>query len=103
MFSSSLSKVSVLHPYPLRNLHPHHLPTPALDCHEQEALIVAQEYEQMERLQADCDLHYIVSNAFDHKVIICATSLVKLLAVGLFRKHWQSHVRTWFNQPARKT
>src|ERR1044072_2317057 len=103
MFSSSLSKVSVLHPYPLRNLHLHHLHTPTLDCHEQEALIVAQEYEQMERLQADCDSHYVVSNAFDHKVIISATSLVKLLAIRHFRKHWQNYVRTWFNQPALKT
>lgn len=22
---------------------------------------------------------------------------------GHFRKHWQNYVRTWFNQPARKT
>src|ERR1044072_1786906 len=103
MFSSSLSKVSVLHLYPLRNPHLHHLHTPALDCHEQEALIIAQEYEQLERLQADCDSHYVVSNAFGHKVIISATSLVKLFIDRSFRKHWQNHVRTWFNQPARKT
>src|ERR1044072_35454 len=103
MFTSSLSKVSVLHLHPLRNLHLHHLHTPALDCLEQEALIVAQEYEQMERLQADYDLHYDFSNAFGHKVIISATSLVKLLVVGHFRKHWQNYVRTWAAQPARKT
>src|ERR1044072_516201 len=99
MFSSSLSKVSVLHLYPLQNLHLHNLHTPALDCHEQEALIVAQKYEQMERLQADCDSHYVVSNAFGHKFIISAISLVKLLIVKYFRMHWQNHVRTWFNQP----
>src|ERR1044072_6680015 len=82
---------------------PHPLLSPAVDCHEQEALIVAQEYEQVERLQADYDLHYDISNAFGHKVIISATSLVKLRAVGHFRKHWQNYVRIWFNQPARKT
>src|ERR1044072_1450626 len=100
MFHLSLSKIHVLHPYPLRNPHLHHLHTPALDCHEQEALIVAQEYEQMECLQADCDSHYVVSNAFGHEVIISATSLVKLLAVGLFRKHWQNYARICsINQP----
>src|ERR1044072_4560475 len=103
MFSSSLSKVSVLHLYPLRNLHLHHLHTPALDYHEQEALIFAQEDKQMERFQADCDSHYVVSNAFGHKVIMSATSLVKLLIVRYFRKNWQNYVRTWFNQPVWKT
>ena len=103
MFSPSLSKVSVLHPYPLRNLHLHHLHTPTVGRQEQDALIFAQEYEQLERLQADCDSHYVVSNAFSHKVILSATSLVKLLIVKYFRKHWQNYVRTWFNQPVWKT
>ena len=102
MFSSSLFKVSVLHPFPLRNLHLHHLHTPTLDCYEQEALIVAQEY-QLERLQADCDSHYADSKIFGHKITISATSLVKIFIVELFCRHWQNHVRTWFNQPARKT
>src|ERR1044072_2672136 len=103
MFHLSLSKIHVLHPYPLRNLHLHPLHISALDCHEQEALIFAQEYEQLERFQADCDSYYRVSNAFGHKVTISATSLVKFLAVGLFRKHWLNYARIWFNQPDRKT
>src|ERR1044072_5124892 len=88
MLHLSLSKVFILHPYPLRNLHHHHLHTPAVGRQEQDALIFAQEYEQLERFQADCDSHYVVSNAFGHKVIISATSLVKSLALRLFRKHW---------------
>ena len=91
MLHLSTPKIPFLHLYPLQNLHLHHLHTPTLDCHEQEALIVAQEYEQLERLQADCDSHYVVSNAFGHKVIISATSLVKFLAVRLYRKHWLNY------------
>src|ERR1044072_867744 len=72
MFFSSLSKVSALHPFPLRNLHLHHLHTPTLDCYEQEALIVAQEY-QLERLQADCDSHYADLKIFGHTIIISVT------------------------------
>ena len=102
MFSFSLSKISVLHLYPLRNLHLHHLHTPALVCHEQEALIFAQEYEQLERLQDVYDSLYAVSLAFDHEIIISATSLVKLLTGSFLRKHWQNYVRTWVAQPARK-
>ena len=103
MLHLCLSKVSILHPYHLRNLHLHHLHTPAVGRQEQDALIFAQEYEQLERFQADCDSHYVVSNAFGHKVIISATSLVKFLIDRLFRKHWQNYARTWFNQPARET
>ena len=102
MFFSSLFKVFVLHPFPLRNLHPHHLHTLTLDCYEQEALIVAQEY-QLERLQAECDSHYVDSKIFGHQVTIFATSLVKIFIVELFCRHWKNHVRTWFNQPAQKT
>ena len=99
MFYLFLSKIYVFHPYPLRNPHPHPFQINAMVCQEQEALIFAQEYEQHERLQADCDSHYVDSNVYGHKAIISAISLVKLFNVishGHFRKHW-------FNQPARKT
>src|ERR1044072_5616113 len=103
MFSFSLSKVSVLHLYPLRNLHLHHIHTPALDCHGQEALIFAQEDEQLDRIQTVYDSLYAISLAFDHEIIIPATSLMKLLTGKILRKHWQNYVRTWAAQPARKT
>src|ERR1044072_6361781 len=102
MFHRSLSKIPVLHPYPLRNLHLQHLHTPALDCHEQEALNFAQEYEQLERLQDVCDSHYIISYTLSSKITSSAISLVKFLVVGLFRKHWLNYARIKFNQPARK-
>src|ERR1044072_5586939 len=102
MLSSSLSKVSVLYLYPLQNFHLHYLHTPALACHEQEALFFAQEDEQLERLQDVYDSLYAVSLAFDHEIIISATSLVKLLTGSFLRKHWQNDVRTWVAQPARK-
>src|ERR1044072_2714324 len=103
MFSSSLSKVFVLHLYPLQNLLLHHLHTPALDFHEQEALIFAQEDEQLDRLQTVYDSLNAISLAFDHEIIIPATSLMKLLTCRLLRKHWQNYVRTRVAQPARKT
>src|ERR1044072_4088954 len=102
MLSSSLSKFSVLHLYPLQNLHLHHLHSPALACHEQEALFFAQEDEQLERLQDVYDSLYAVSLAFDHEIIISVTSLVKLLTGSFLRKHWQNYVRTWVAQPASK-
>src|ERR1044072_4714843 len=80
MLSFSLFKVSVLHPLPLRNLLLHHLHTATLDGYEQEALIVAQEY-QLECFQADCNSHYEDSKIFGHKVTISATSLVKIVIV----------------------
>src|ERR1044072_9466866 len=83
MFFSSLFKVSVLHPFPLRNLHLHHLHTPILDFYEQEALTVAQEY-QLERLQAECDSLSVDSKVVGHKVTISAKSLVKIFSVELF-------------------
>src|ERR1044072_3366509 len=103
MFSSSLSKVSVPHLYPLRNLHLHHIHTPALDYHEQEALIFAQEDEQLDRLQTVYDSLYAISLVFDHEIIIPATSMMKLLTCRLLHKHWQNYVRTRAAQPARKT
>src|ERR1044072_6479011 len=101
MFHLSLSQIPVLHPHPLRNLHLHPLHTLALDCHEQETFIFAQEYEQLERLQDDCDSHYIISYFLSLKITSSAISLVKFLAVGLFRRHWLNYARIWFNQPAR--
>src|ERR1044072_3231536 len=103
MFHRSLSQIPVLHPYPLRNLHLHHPHTPALDCHEQEALIFVQEYEQLERLQDVCDSHYIASYILSLEITSSAISLVKFLAVRFFRKHWLNYARIWFNQAARKT
>ena len=103
MFHLSLSKIPVLHPYPLRNLHLHPLHISALDYHEQEALIFAQEYEQLERLQDVCDSHYITSYILCLEITSSAISLVKFLAVRFFRKHWPNYARIWFNQPAQKT
>src|ERR1044072_177443 len=87
MSSSSLSKVFVLHLYPLRNLHLHHIHPPALNYHEQEALIFAQEDEQLDRLQTVYDSLYAISLVFYHEIIIPATSLMKLLTCRLLRKH----------------
>src|ERR1044072_3576013 len=101
MFHLSLSQIPVLYPHPLRNLHLHPLHTLALDCHEQEALIFAQEYEQLERLQDVCVSHY--SHLLCLEITSSAISLVKFLAVRFFRKHWPNYARIWFNQPARKT
>src|ERR1044072_604796 len=98
-----LPKIPCLHPYPLQNLHLYPLHSPAVDHQEQNPLILAQEDEQLDRLQAVYDSLYAISLAFDHKIIIPATSLVKLLTDRLLRKHWQNYVRTWAAQPARKT
>src|ERR1044072_3209070 len=76
---------------------------PAVDCHEQESLIAAQEDEQLERLQDVYDSLYAVSLASDHGIIIPATSLMKLLTCRLLHKYWQNYVRTRTAQPARKT
>src|ERR1044072_8461803 len=82
---------------------PHPSLSPAMGCQEQSVLTPAQEYDQLECLQADCDSHYEDSKIFGHNVTISATSLVKIFIVRLLRRHWQNHVRTWFNRPAWKT
>ena len=82
---------------------PHPLLSPAMDRQEQSDLTLAQKYDQLDYLRTVYDLPYAISLALVHNFIISATSLVKLLVVGHFRKHWQNYVRTWAAQPARKT
>src|ERR1044072_1053615 len=98
MFSISPFKDVVLHPHPLQN--PPFLP--AVHCQEQNDLTLAQESDQLTRLQAECDSYYVDSKFSGHKVTIHATSSVKIFIVRSLWRHGQNHVRTWFNQPARE-
>src|ERR1044072_5191417 len=82
---------------------PHLSLPPALECQEQSDLTLVQEDEQLDRLQTVYDSFYATSLAFDHEIIIPATSLMKLLTCRLLRNHWQNYVRTRAAQPARKT
>ncbi|RZB93194.1 60S ribosomal protein L13-2 isoform B [Glycine soja] len=50
-----------------------------------------------------CSLFFWIRSAWD---LIRAKTMVKhnnVIPNGHFRKHWQNYVKTWFNQPARKT
>src|ERR1044072_6509000 len=49
----------------------------SMECQEQNGSALAQEYDQLDRLQTAYDLIYAISLALDHLLIIPATSVME--------------------------
>src|ERR1044072_6620819 len=85
----SLRLINLLHVslYPSKNAMVHFsismIPSPqppiysSMECQEQNGSTLAQEYDQLDRLQTPYDLLYAISLALDHLVIIPATSVME--------------------------